>query len=100
MVPGHLGVRLVRDADRGLLHVLRIVWRRHCHAGVALPVVVQRLAGSRTEWSSFPGTARAKSRRRSLQIGFDRSVTALTASCTPCIAIYIKGVCGPTPHVQ
>jgi len=40
-----------------LLHVLRLLWRRHRHAGVAIHHLFQRAAGRGTERRSIPGTA-------------------------------------------
>ena len=50
LVPGHAGLWLVRHANRRLLDVLRLLWRRHRHAGLALHHLIQRAAGRGTEW--------------------------------------------------
>ena len=40
--------------DRRLHHLLWVIWRGHCHAGVAVHHVVQRPAGRRTQRRSLP----------------------------------------------
>ncbi len=71
--------RLVCDPDCRLLHVLRLLRRRHRHPGLALYHRLQRAGGSGTERRLFPGAPGAGFRFPPNRRGPFKSVIVLTA---------------------
>jgi membrane protein len=67
VVSGHAGLRLVRDPGSRLFHVLRIVRRRYCHAGLALHHSLQRVDRRGAEWRAFQGPPGKDPGRRAIR---------------------------------